>query len=176
MGWTDSAVRRYVRDAGPLLGHLNELVRCDITTANPRKAETIRRRLDELEIRIVELGEREEIGNLRPPIDGHQVMTYLSMPPGRAVGEVLEILYERRMGHIQLPRPIEWCGNGHSPMAGQIRALPQNREAMRPMFGVAAGGVHALYPVSIELSTFECLHLRGNHHRNGPRYSPGNTG
>jgi poly(A) polymerase len=97
MGWTDSAVRRYVRDAGPLLGHLNELVRCDITTANPRKAETIRRRLDELEIRIVELGEREEIGNLRPPIDGHQVMTYLSMPPGRAVGEVLEILYERRI-------------------------------------------------------------------------------
>jgi len=97
MGWTDSAVRRYVRDAGPLLGKLNELVRCDITTANPRRAETIRRRLDELELRIIELAEREEIGSLRPPLDGHQVMTYLSMPPGRAVGEIMELLYERRI-------------------------------------------------------------------------------
>jgi poly(A) polymerase len=95
MGWTDSAVRRYANDAGPLLGRLNELVRCDVTTANRRKAEAIGRRLDELEERIAELAEREELDRMRPPIDGHQVMELLGIPPGPQVGEIMEILYER---------------------------------------------------------------------------------
>jgi poly(A) polymerase len=97
MGWTDSAVRRYVRDAGPLLERLNELVRCDVTTANKRKAETINQRIDELEARIVELTEREELDRLRPPINGHQVMQFLDIPPGPLIGEVMEMLYERRI-------------------------------------------------------------------------------
>ncbi len=97
MGWTDSAVRRYVRDSGPLLPRLNELVRCDVTTANRRKAEAIGRRLDELEERIAELAEREELEKLRPPIDGHQVMEYLGLSPGPLVGEVMELLYEKRI-------------------------------------------------------------------------------
>ena len=59
MGWTDSAVRRYVRDAGPLLDRLNELVRCDVTTANKRKADSINSRIDDLEARIAELRPRE---------------------------------------------------------------------------------------------------------------------
>jgi poly(A) polymerase len=99
MGWTDSAVRRYVRDAGPLLSRLNELVRCDVTTANQRKAEAIRRRVDELEERITELSAREELERLRPPLDGHQVMAYLHLSPGPLVGEVMEMLYERRIEH-----------------------------------------------------------------------------
>jgi poly(A) polymerase len=97
MGWTDSAVRRYVRDAGPLLGRLNELVRCDVTTANKRKADTINQRIDDLEARIVELTEREELDRLRPPINGHQVMQLLNIPAGPLVGEVMEMLYERRI-------------------------------------------------------------------------------
>ena len=95
MGWTDSAVRRYAHDAGPLLSRLNELVRCDVTTANRRKAEAIGRRLDELDERIADLAEREELDRMRPPIDGHQVMEFLGIPPGPQVGEIMEILYER---------------------------------------------------------------------------------
>lgn len=97
LGWSDSAVRRYVRDAGPLLGRLNELVRSDVTTANPRREETIQRRIDELEERIAELSEQEELDRMRPPIDGHQVMGYLGIEPGPQVGEVLEMLLERRI-------------------------------------------------------------------------------
>ena len=97
MGWTDSAVRRYVRDAGRLLEPLNELVRCDITTANPRREREITKRLEELELRIAELSEQEELAALRAPIDGHQVMEYLGIQPGPMVGGIMEILLERRI-------------------------------------------------------------------------------
>lgn len=97
MGWTDSAVRRYVRDAGPLLEKLNELVRCDVTTANQKRADTISARIDELESRIAELEKGEELRKLRPPINGHQVMKFLDIPPGPTVGEVMDMLYERRI-------------------------------------------------------------------------------
>lgn len=97
MGWTDSAVRRYVRDAGPLLDDLNELVRCDVTTRNRKRARTIGRRIDDLEGRIVELREQEELDSLRPPIDGKQVMEYLEIEPGPTVGEVMDVLYEHRI-------------------------------------------------------------------------------
>jgi poly(A) polymerase len=97
MGWTDSAVRRYVRDAGPLLDRLNELVRCDVTTANPRRARAIQNRIDELEERIAELGEKEEIARLRPPIDGHQVMAYLGIGPGPKIGDIMDLMLERRI-------------------------------------------------------------------------------
>ncbi|RPI23768.1 MAG: CCA tRNA nucleotidyltransferase, partial [Actinobacteria bacterium] len=85
MGWTDSAVRRYVRDAGPLLEDLNELVRCDVTTRNQKRARAIERRIDELEERIAVLRRQEELDALRPPIDGHQVMAHLGLQPGREV-------------------------------------------------------------------------------------------
>jgi poly(A) polymerase len=97
MGWTDSAVRRYVRDAGHLLEPLNELVRCDITTANSKREREITNRIDELELRIAELSEKEELAALRAPIDGHQVMGYLGIPPGPMVGDIMEILLERRI-------------------------------------------------------------------------------
>lgn len=97
MGWTDSAVRRYVRDAGPLLGDLNQLVRSDVTTRNERRARTIARRIDDLEARISELSQREELDRLRPPIDGNDVMAYLGLSPSREVGEIMDMLLERRI-------------------------------------------------------------------------------
>jgi poly(A) polymerase len=97
MGWTDSAVRRYVRDAGPLLEDLNVLVRSDVTTRNARRARTISRRIDELEERIEDLREREELDALRAPIDGNDVMRYLDIKPSRAVGDIMDMLLERRI-------------------------------------------------------------------------------
>lgn len=97
MGWTDSAVRRYVRDAGPLLELLNELVRSDVTTANPRRERTVQNRVDELEERIVELGAKEEISRLRAPIDGYQVMEYLGIGPGPLIGDIMGLMLERRI-------------------------------------------------------------------------------
>jgi poly(A) polymerase len=97
MGWTDSAVRRYVRDAGDLLDLLNELTRCDCTTRNPKKAEALARRMDQLEERIAELREREELAAMRPDLDGVEVMTHLDLPPGPAVGKALNFLLELRL-------------------------------------------------------------------------------
>ena len=99
LGWTDRAVRRYVRDAGPLLDRLNTLVRCDVTTANDRKARQISKRADELEERIADLRTREELDAIRPPLDGNQVMVHLGIPPGPKVGEALEMLLEHRLDH-----------------------------------------------------------------------------
>ena len=82
MGWTDSAVRRYVRDAGPLLDDLNELTRCDCTTRNAQKAAALGRRMDELEARIAELREQEELAKIRPALDGNAVMQFLGVAPG----------------------------------------------------------------------------------------------
>lgn len=97
MGWTDSAVRRYVRDAGNLLDRLNELVRCDVTTANQRRERAIQRRIDDLEERIERLSKEEELSRLRPPVDGNEIMEHLGIPPGPQVGEIMNILLEKRI-------------------------------------------------------------------------------
>ena len=97
MGWTDSAVRRYVRDAGPLLAELNVLTRCDCTTRNEKKAAVLSRRMDELEERIAFLNEREELAALRPEIDGVRVMELLGVPAGPVVGAALEFLMDIRL-------------------------------------------------------------------------------
>ena len=97
MGWTDSAVRRYVRDAGELLPKLTQLTRCDVTTRSDRRARRIQRRIDELEERIEQLRAQEELDTLRPPIDGHQVMAYLGIGPGPMVGSVLKLLLDKRI-------------------------------------------------------------------------------
>lgn len=96
-GWTDAAVRRYARDAGPLLDRLNELTRCDCTTRNRRRAEELARRMDQLEERIARLREQEALDALRPDLDGRQVMAHLGIGPGPAVGAALAMLLEARI-------------------------------------------------------------------------------
>ncbi len=96
-GWTDSAVRRFVRDAGDLLPELLELTRSDCTTRNERKARMLQRRIDALEERIDRLREQEELASIRPDLDGEAVMAILGIPPGRDVGQALSYLLELRL-------------------------------------------------------------------------------
>jgi poly(A) polymerase len=103
-GWTDSAVRRYVRDAGPLLDRLNSLVRADCTTRNKMRARTLAVAMDEFEERIARLAAEEDLMRIRPPLDGHDVMTHLQVPPGRIVGEALAMLLEHRLEHGEYSR------------------------------------------------------------------------
>ncbi len=95
--WTDSAVRRYVRDAGDQLARLHVLTRADCTTRNQRKAERLRQTYDDLEERIARLSEQEEMASIRPDLDGTQIMEILGIAPGREVGEAYRFLLELRL-------------------------------------------------------------------------------
>ena len=95
--WTDSAVRRYVVDAGPLLPRLHKLVRSDCTTRNKRKAAALATGYDALEKRIAELKRREELDAIRPDLDGNEIMKVLKIPPGPLVGAAYKHLLEQRM-------------------------------------------------------------------------------
>jgi poly(A) polymerase len=97
LGWTDAAVRRFVRDAGDQYERLIDLSRSDCTTRNKRKAETLARRMDELEARVATLREQEALDAIRPDLDGRQVMDHLGLGPGRHVGEALAHLLEVRL-------------------------------------------------------------------------------
>jgi poly(A) polymerase len=97
--WTDSAVRRYVRDAGELLIHLHVLTRADCTTRNAKKAERLARTYDGLEARIAKLETEEELSKIRPDLDGAQVMQLLDLKPSADVGKALDFLMELRMEH-----------------------------------------------------------------------------
>jgi poly(A) polymerase len=97
MGWNDGALRRYVRDAGPLLDRLNQLVRADCTTRNPEKAKALAALQDDLELRIARLAEQENLERIRPPLDGNEVMQRLGLTPGPLVGEALDYLLELRI-------------------------------------------------------------------------------
>jgi poly(A) polymerase len=102
-GWTDAAVRRYVRDAGPLLDRLNQLTRADVTTSNAERAKRFSALQDELEERIAALAEEENLEAMRPPLDGRQVMDRLGIAPGPVVGEALAYLMEVRMERGPVP-------------------------------------------------------------------------
>ncbi len=97
MGWTDSAVRRYVRDAGDFLDELNELTRADCTTRNAARAKALEQRMDELVRRIAELREKEELAAMRPDLDGREIMAHLGLRPGPMVGRALAYLLEARL-------------------------------------------------------------------------------
>jgi len=120
LGWTDRAVRRYVRDAGPLLERLNLLTRSDCTTRNEARARALARRMDELERRIEELRAQEELDAIRPDLDGRQVMEILGIPPGPGVGRALGFLLELRLDEGPLGpqeatrRLLEWWESGGS--------------------------------------------------------------
>ena len=103
-GWTDSAVRRYVRDAGPLLDRLNQLTRADCTTRNAAKATRLSQLQDDLEERIARLAEEENLEAMRPSLDGRQVMEHLGVPPGPIVGEALAYLLEVRIDRGPIPQ------------------------------------------------------------------------
>lgn len=95
--WTDSAVRRYVTDAGDLLQRLHRLTRADCTTRNRRKADRLSHAYDDLEKRIDELAQAEELAALRPALDGQQIMAILDLKPGPVVGEAYRFLMELRL-------------------------------------------------------------------------------
>jgi poly(A) polymerase len=120
LGWTDKAVRRYVRDAGPLLDLLNELTRSDCTTRNAAKARALARRMDELEARIQELRAQEELDALRPDLSGDQVMELLGLGPGPQVGRALSFLMELRLDEGPL---------GQDEAARRLRAWWAQQEA-----------------------------------------------
>jgi poly(A) polymerase len=96
-GWTDSAVRRYVRDAGPLLDKLNQLTRADVTTGNRFKAKQFQALMDDLEERIATLAEEENLEAMRPALDGRQIMEHLRLEPGPLVGRARDFLMEQRL-------------------------------------------------------------------------------
>jgi poly(A) polymerase len=102
--WSDSAVRRYVRDAGPLLDRLNQLTRADCTTQNPFKAKQLAALQDDLEERIARLAEEENLDAMRPPLDGQEVMEHLAIPPGPLVGQALEHLMQLRLDRGPIER------------------------------------------------------------------------
>ncbi len=124
--WTDSAVRRYVRDAGPLLDRLHKLTRSDCTTRNRRRAAALAAAYDDLEVRIERLKEQEELDSIRPDLDGNQVMVLLVIKPGPAVGRAYKFLLERRLDEGPL---------------GYDRAVTELREwwARQPESGAVAG-------------------------------------
>lgn len=95
--WTDSAVRRYVRDAGTQLSRLHKLTRADSTTRNKRRAAALQAAYDSLEERIVQLQEQEELDALRPDLDGAEIMEILGIGPGREVGAAYKFLMELRL-------------------------------------------------------------------------------
>ncbi|BCT78313.1 CCA tRNA nucleotidyltransferase [Sinomonas cyclohexanicum] len=130
-GWTDSAVRRYVTDAGPLLERLHRLTRSDVTTRNQRKADRLSFAYDDLEQRIAELAEREELAAIRPDLDGAQIMDILGIRPGPLVGRAYQFLLNERMENGPLPhdtareRLLQWWAEqpeGSTPESGAVES------------------------------------------------------
>ncbi|MGZ4563221.1 MAG: CCA tRNA nucleotidyltransferase, partial [Mycobacterium sp.] len=119
--WTDSAVRRYVTDAGPLLPRLHKLVRADCTTRNKRRAARLQSSYDRLEARIAELEAQEDLARVRPDLDGNQIMTLLGIPAGPQVGEAWRFLKELRLERGPLTTEeataelLSWWGSRGNP-------------------------------------------------------------
>ena len=97
MGWTDSAVRRYIVDAGHMLDDLNALVRADVTTKNKQKKQKIHQTLDEMEKRIEEVKAKEELSKIRPALSGDEIMKHFNIQPGPKVGVIMKALYDQRI-------------------------------------------------------------------------------
>jgi poly(A) polymerase len=118
--WTDSAVRRYVTDAGPLLPRLHKLTRSDVTTRNKRKAANLAADYDALEERIARIQAEEDLARIRPDLDGNAIMELLGVPPGPIVGQAWRYLKDLRLDRGPLSRDeaeaelFKWArDNGH---------------------------------------------------------------
>ncbi len=113
--WTDSAVRRYVRDADHLLDRLHKLTRADCTTRNKRKAAALARTYDQLEERIAKLADEEELAKIRPELDGNEIQEILGIPPGPMIGKAYKFLLDLRMDEgmigkdVARARLLEWA-------------------------------------------------------------------
>jgi poly(A) polymerase len=123
--WTDSAVRRYVTDAGPLLSRLHKLVRADCTTRNRRKAAALQRTYDDLEARIARIAAEEDLARVRPDLDGNEIMRLLDLPPGPLVGQAWRFLKDLRLdrGPLEHDEAVaelrRWAAeNGITPPSG----------------------------------------------------------
>src|SRR6185437_8449178 len=128
--WTDSAVRRYVHDAGPLLTRLHVLTRADCTTRNARKAARLAATYDALEARIAVLREQEELDKIRPELDGDQIMRILDLKPGPLVGKAWNFLLEFRFSE----------GLVGAERATQELLRWASAEGLRPAGDASAGG------------------------------------
>ena len=145
--WTDSAVRRYVRDAGPLLTRLHVLTRADCTTRNKAKAARLARAQDGLEQRIATLSAAEELKKIRPDLDGNQIMEILGLPPGPEVGRAYNHLLELRMEHGPLgtgratEELLRWAGRapGTAQPGSAATAGPGGAAGADPDSGPASG-------------------------------------
>ena len=156
--WTDSAVRRYVTDAGPLLSRLHILTRADSTTRNRRRAEALQRQYDHLEERIARLAEREALDAIRPDLDGNEIMTILGLSPGPLVGKAYGTCSTsgstRARSRATRPSP--------SSVAGGRRSRPRNdhvQQAFRRSRGAARGSGRAttrLSPAPLGLKPCRC--------------------
>jgi poly(A) polymerase len=118
--WTDSAVRRYVADAGPLLAKLHKLVRADCTTRNKRRAARLQANYDQLEARIAELAAKEDLARVRPDLDGNEIMRLLGIPAGPQVGQAWNFLKELRLDRGPL---------GHDEAVAELLAWWNERNA-----------------------------------------------
>jgi len=134
MGWTDSAVRRYVNDAGSLLDELNVLTRCDCTTRNEKKAARLSARMDDLERRIADLAAREELKAIRPEMDGSAVMSHLGLEPSPAVGAAMDFLLEIRLdeglvGDEEIRRRLDrWWAENRETVTTVGHRRPRRRD------------------------------------------------
>lgn len=134
MCWTDSAVRRYVNDAGPLLDELNVLTRCDCTTRNEKKAARLSARMDDLERRIADLAAKEELRAIRPEMDGTAVMEHLGLEPSPAVGAAMDFLLEIRLdegvvGDDEIRRRLDaWWSENRERVTTAGHRRPRRRD------------------------------------------------
>jgi poly(A) polymerase len=134
-GWSDSAVRRYVTDAGPLLERLHRLTRSDVTTRNQRKADRLSFAYDDLEDRIAALAEQESLNAIRPDLDGGQIMELLELKPGPVVGRAYKFLLDERMEHGPLEheeavsRLQAWWARQPESAAAAADALTRSEES-----------------------------------------------
>jgi len=137
MGWSDSAVRRYARDAGHLLDDLNELTRCDCTTRNRRKAAELSSHMDVLEERIVELRRTESLDAMRPALDGDTIMNLLGLAPGPAIKRAINFLMEIRFDEGEID-PADatnrlrawWTAVGGDELAPLAATVPDRQGAL----------------------------------------------
>jgi poly(A) polymerase len=145
-GWTDSAVRRYITDAGPLLERLHRLTRSDVTTRNQRKAERLAFAYDDLEDRIAALREQESLDAVRPDLNGAQIMALLGLKPGPVVGRAYKFLLEERMEN----GPLE-----ASDAEAKLRAWWEQQPESSPEAAQSAASVSVKSPADVEPSPTE---------------------